>query len=473
MHQSVRVRFASIPVTLRDSVDLRIRVVVACGVLLAALLAHARVDALERVVGASADHATIAEALEVARAGDVIRIHPGVYRESLKSVAPGITLQGHAGGDVVITAPGGVFDIHHADIELRNVILDGDFGAADALTVRTAADRFTLRGVEVRRSGHDCIDLEAPRDVTIIDSVIHHCLRTANPDCQQEPCPPVVRCDDDSCRRDAHGIAAGAVRRLTILDTEIHTFSGDAVQVDADRGQPAWDEVTIAGCEFRLAPLPEDVGGFAAGIVPGENAIDTKTPVAAGPPSRLTIRDTIASGFRGGLVRNAAFNLKENVAVDIDGVTVYDSQIAFRIRGANAKSPFRAAVALRNVVVYDVATAFRYESGRNTIALVNSTIGRNVARVFDSSASASGTVINALNVLVVGRALPPQITAATNLAIGSDGFVDAAAHDYRLRASSPAVGRGSNTGRVPITDRDGRPRVAGEAIDPGAFEYQP
>ena len=442
------------------------------GVLTTALLLHPRLEAVERVVGSDAGYATIGAALEVARAGDVIRIRPGTYRESLRSFAPGVTLQGDTEGEVVITASSGVFDIQHADIELQNVIVDGGFGAADALKVRTAADRFVLRGVEVRRSGHDCIDLEAPRDVTITDSVIHDCLRTADPDCPEEPCAPVVRCDDNNCRRDAHGIAAGAVQRLRIINTKIHTFSGDAVQVDADRGQPAWDEVTIAGCEFRLAPLDADVGGFAAGVVPGENAVDTKTPVVDGPPSRLTLRDTIASGFGGGLVRNAAFNLKENVAVDIDGVTVYDSQIAFRIRGANAKSPFRAAVGLRNVVVFDVATAFRYEGGRNTIALVNSTIGRDVGQVFDARASAPGTVINARNVLVVGDALPPQITGATNLAISARGFIDALAHDYHLSASSPAVDRGSNAGEIPDRDRDGRPRIVGETIDLGAFEYQ-
>ena len=73
--------------------------------------------------------------------------------------------------------------------------------------------------------------------------------------------------------------------------------------------------------------------GFAAGAVPGENAMDTKA-AAANVRSRITVRDTIASGFRGGLISNmAAFNFKENVDATVDGVTVFDSEIAFRLRG--------------------------------------------------------------------------------------------------------------------------------------------
>ena len=67
--------------------------------------------------------------------------------------------------------------------------------------------------------------------------------------------------------------------------------------------------------------------------MPGENAIDTKA-ASTNLRSRLIVRDTIASGFRAGLISNmAAFNFKEYVDVTVDGVTVSDSEIAFRLRG--------------------------------------------------------------------------------------------------------------------------------------------
>ena len=48
-------------------------------------------------------------------------------------------------------------------------------------------------------------------------------------------------------------------------------------------------------------------------------------------------------------------------------------------------------------------------------------------------------------------------------------FVDAAAHDYRLRASSPAVNAGSTEAGV-ATDLNGNLRPAGSGYDNGAFE---
>ena len=58
--------------------------------------------------------------------------------------------------------------------------------------------------------------MDAPADVLIEDSLIHHTLNAARG------------------RTDAHGVVAGAVQRLTIRRTEIHTFSGDAVQLEAE-----------------------------------------------------------------------------------------------------------------------------------------------------------------------------------------------------------------------------------------------
>ena len=66
----------------------------------------------------------------------------------------------------------------------------------------------------------------------------------------------------------------------------------------------------IEGCRFWLQPLPGPVNGFAAGIVPGENAVDTKVNATAGR-SALTIRNSEFFGFRGGLICNmAALNLE-------------------------------------------------------------------------------------------------------------------------------------------------------------------
>ena len=111
------------------------------------------------------------------------------------------------------------------------------------------------------------------------------------------------------------GDVAGAVRDFVVRDTEIHTFSGDAIQVDPQRGP--WDGITVERCSFWLAPLSQAENGFPIGVVPGENAIDTKAS-SDHPRARLTVRDSVVTGFRHGLIGNmAAFNLKENVEVDV------------------------------------------------------------------------------------------------------------------------------------------------------------
>jgi hypothetical protein len=259
----------------------------------------------------------------------------------------------------------------------------------------------------------------------------------------------------------------GAVRNLTIRDTEIHTFSGDGVQVDPGRGAPGWTDVTIEGCRIWLAPLEAAENGFRAGTVPGENALDTKAGPAFGR-ARITVRDTTAWGYRGGLINNmAAFNLKENIDAVLDRVTVYDSQIAFRLRGPNARGP-GARVRVQNAVVYDADTAFRYEDDIEDLRIWHVTVGAGVDRLFRSGTSPR-SVVDVRNFLVLGAELPAQASGPSNLAVPASAFVDAAAHDYRLAAGSPAIGQGVRIPEVPH-DRLGVQRPQGSTVDVGAYE---
>jgi len=377
------------------------------------------ISAAELFVGGEGDaYASISAALSVAREGDIVILHPGTYAEPIRSVAARVTLRGGSGSDpVVITAGSTVLTVEHPGFGVENLILDGQYGAADTVLVLDEARGFHMKGVEVRRSGYDCIDLGSPRDVVIEDSLVHHCLRTVARTCVEEPCPEPPDCAAADCRMDAHGIAAGAVRNLKIINTEIHTFSGDGIQVDADRLHPGWDRVVVEGCHIWLQPLSGAVAGFAAGIVPGENAIDTKTPLGIDAPANLTVHDTLAHGFRGGLVRMSAFNLKENVRVDVQGVTVHDSQIAFRIRGRTAKSPYAANVRIADSLIYDVGTAIRYEAAIEKIRLRRTTIGPGVVRVFDNQASHSRGVIDGRDILTIATELPEQLDGGNNRAL--------------------------------------------------------
>ena len=173
----------------------------------------------------------VQDGLNAAGPGDTVTLRPGTYRESIRTVrhgAAGSPIRVRAEqqrGSVVITVAGKVLQVDHAYIEVEGLVLDGQYAAADTVDVGTECATFlVLRNLEVRRSSKDLIDIGSPQNVLIEDCLIHHALNAANG------------------RTDAHGIVAGAVRNLTIRDTEIHTFSGDGFQVDPGRLGAGMDE---------------------------------------------------------------------------------------------------------------------------------------------------------------------------------------------------------------------------------------
>jgi hypothetical protein len=178
----------------------------------------------------------------------------------------------------------------------------------------------------------------------------------------------------------------------------------------------------------------------------------------------------VAFGFRNGLIGNmAAFNLKVNIDATLDRVTVFDSEIAFRLRGAG---PARAgaSVAIMNAVIHETGTAFRYEEHIDRLRVWNSTVGKGVSHVF-RAASADATRMDVRNVLVLGAALPPEASHSSNLAAGVDAFTDAEAQNYTLVPGARAVDAGVRLPEV-RTDRRGTARPQGRAWDVGAYELQ-
>jgi hypothetical protein len=161
----------------------------------------------------------------------------------------------------------------------------------------------------------------------------------------------------------------------------------------------------------------------------------------------------------------AAFNLKEHVDATVDRVTVYDSQIAFRLRGGAPG----AWVAVTNAVVHHVDIAFRYEDEIEQLRIAHTTLGLGVGQPF--LAAQSGTRgLDVRNLLVLGP-LPREAIDRSNRSVEADAFVNAAAHDYHLAPRAVAIDTGTLLPGV-TTDRDGSPRPAGGAPDVGAYEWQ-
>lgn len=414
----------------------------------------------------SAPFATIQTAIDIAQAGDVITLRTGTYQEALRSRRDGragapITLRAQPGAQVIIASTERVLDVLHAYFIVDGIIFDGQYGnpEKDTVRIRSSADYFIMRNSEVRRSGRNCVNMVTEPGgvlygVIIENSLIHHCLRY----------------DPIDGRQDAHGIIAGVVRNLIIRNSEIHTFSGDAVQLDPGRALPGWDNVIIEHCHFWLAPLTLAQNGFPVNTIPGENAVDLKTsndPAAA--RASLTIRDLTAHGFRNEHLNDGkieALLLRENVDLTIDGITVYDSIVAFRLRGPQS-SPGHPAITIQNAVIHDVREAFRYDGDIAHLHLYNSTIGANVTEAFKQSQPGNITVRNSL---FLSNELPAEAAAhPSNRAVNASTFVDAGQHDYHLQPTASVIDSGIFINGV-SSDRDGYFRPADSGFDPGAYE---
>ncbi len=472
-------------------------------------------DANEGCAGGTAEapFRTIRKGLECAGPGDVVTVQPGTYTEQVETVRGGvseqqrITIRASRRREAKIVLPTGISKqrvvyIRHPYITFEGFIVDADYSLNRGVElggifkggVTTWADHTILRDCEVTRAARDLVQVNEADGVLIDGCLIHHALRWG-PN-EGVMCGKGPRCD-------AHGVTGGDGRLedLTIRNTEIHTVSGDAVQVDPDRNKLGWNNVRIEHCRLYNRVLldeePEGRNGFPAGAMPGEEALDTKASELA-PRANLYVTDTVAYGWKNGPVSTgitlpSAWNIKENVKVWFDRVTTYDSNIAFRLRGRSAgRGP--AQMQLLNAVIYRTATAIRtennvgdpssYEKGKGgvhesepPVEIFNITMGQDVRVPFQVlSGGKKRTVIDSRNLLILGP-LPRDFgsshgnfLASTCLSVGESAFVDVTADDYHLAPKSRAIDAGT-TVTVVRADRDGVPRPQQAGFDVGAYEY--
>jgi hypothetical protein len=404
---------------------------------------------------------SIQNALNEARPGDSIILAAGTYEEDLSTETDGtadapITVTADEDAEVIVTASGEVLQIDHEYWIFDDIIFDGKYGNADTIEINDGAHHTRLENVEVRRSARNCIEMGTPEGVHISNSLIHHCLYF-------DP--------DEEVRLDAHGITGGAVQDLTIKNTDIHTFSGSAIQFDPGRAAPGWDNIHIEGCRFWLEPLDEHTAGFIPGQVPGKNAVDTKTWNDA-DTANLTIEDTEVWGFKDGLdiSNQSAFLFKENVTVTLRRVKVHDSEIAFRLRGPSSARPTGATVHMENILIHDVNVGIRYEDELANLIMWHVTFGAGIGTILDEVDSES-TNPDILNSLFLAESLPEEVTADDhNLVATMDDFVDADSGNHHLMETSNAIDAASVISGVG-QDIDGLDRIVGPAPDVGAHEY--
>lgn len=394
---------------------------------------------------------TIGQGLNFAQPGDTVFLRKGAYSEKITFPTAGtadarIVLSSYENETVIVQQTGRAMDVDKPYVTVHGLILDGGWGESDIVVVKGTGDFAILSHLEIRNGRKDGIDIWTPKGVLIDNCRIHDTI-----------------CFDGDNRIDAHGIVTEGVKDLTIRNTEIYYVSGDALQFQYG----GWDNIRVENCTLWNGPLPTARGGAAAGVNPGENAIDTKYEIADGR-GRLHIENTVAYGWWSDIISNAAaFNIKHNVEATFQGATVYDSNIAFRLRGPGSKGG--AWVTLKNVVVFDASKAVRYEDDIENLHIYNMTFGDGIEKFFES-AGGYGDGFETLNCLFLSSDLPGEAADDSNLAVGADAFADVAGNNYHLAPNSPAIDAGVSVSEVSV-DRDGDPRPSGKGYDVGAYEF--
>ena len=334
----------------------------------------------------------------------------------------------------------------------ENIIVDHQKRSGDAVRIQGAKHN-TFREMTVRNGITDGIDGDKADNVLIENCEVHHFLAGSF-----------------SSQVDAHGIVFTDTRGIVIRGTEVHHVSGDLFTTDPDRDTNTPDNILIEDCLLWTGPLAQNFNsGWRSGQSPGENAIDTKmvtTNWNAVPRMRITVKNTVAHGFfRNGFIGNrAAFNMKEKIEAVFDGVTVFDSEIAFRLRGTRGN----ANVTIRNAVIYDCEKGIRAEDNLANLVVNNSTFGESINQTLQLAQVSNGTNSWDWRNNAFFGAVPAIVGSPTNLPAGSIDFVNSAGNDYHLRTSSSLIDRGTTIASV-TTDRDGVARS--NPYDVGAYKF--
>lgn len=374
---------------------------------------------------------TVAAAVGKVQTGGAIFVRAGTYGTTGELVlsTPAVQIRAMPGETVTITHgnfTGEIFQVTAESVLIDGFILDGQFvSQSRAIRGKATANLLTVSNCEIKQFGNHAVDLDGS-DCKVDTCHIHHCLWW----------------DPTLGIQDAHGVTTLDAQRLLIRNCTIHQVSGDSFQ--GDRG--TWQDITVDGCTFYDAPLESDMAGFKQGVYVSENAIDTKH-ISTAPRARLTVKNSSMHTFYSSFIESSTLNLKEQVQVVVDSCDVYDSHIAFRLRGLTGDTG--AWPTIFNCTVRDSTYAVRYEDDLHNLHLVFNTF-HNCTTLFVAAPSSTpwGTGWIVENNLFVGATAQPKEAPAPANVIPPAGSIDLTT--LRPTTSTGLLGTPVPDGTVPL-----------------------
>ncbi len=337
----------------------------------------------------SGDFTSIQAAINASKPGDTVIIKGGIYDEAIKT-------KKHALEEAKITikaAEGEYVEIFELKVTKDHHVFEGitvnhKWAESDAVQIGRA-DHITMRGMEIKNGMRDGIDIADSNHILLENMNVHHFLKGTF-----------------ETQQDAHAIVASKVIGLTVRDSDLHHVSGDLFQADPNRGAirgKITTDILFERVNMYTSALDANYVGWKKGEIPGENAIDTKVvkwevQAAEMPESarmHITVKDVTAWGFvKGDYINNrAVFNMKEMIEAVFDNVKVFDSEIAFRVRGGSGN----ANVTILNSDISNVDIAVRAEDNVHSLAIHNTLFGENIGnqfRIVAGNNSATWDIIN-------------------------------------------------------------------------------
>jgi parallel beta-helix repeat protein len=373
---------------------------------------------------------TIQAAIDASANGDTVLVAPGTYFENISFNGKLITVQSAQGPSVTIIDGGGVAPVaNFSNAETPAAVLQGF-----TLQHGNAPFAYAYEGAGVHISG---------ASPTIVDNLI-----TANSAC------------------------------------------GSGTGISVAFASPVIRDNTITG-NFKQAGCSGDGGGgiYVRGAASAQiihNTITNNTSdfgggidlFASGTPTLMdnTISNNTA-GIQGGgvyMVNQSDATIVQNL---VTGNTSAQSGGGFYI---SIPSGDRGPLLVNNTVAGNSGSDSSVFLGGfdAQVQLANDIVAASSAQpavLCDTTYSSASPMFDHTDLF---NSAGPATQGSCTLAVGSNGNISAdpqfaAAGDYHLQSTSPAIDAGNNGApSLPSTDLDGQPRINGSAVDLGVYEVQ-